>query len=80
MIIEILVTGIITSSSGQETDPTRRKECSASSALSLMDSLYSALIALKYPMEDPALHGNGKGKKMQSYELSVRKCNHINCL
>lgn len=70
---EMLVTGIITSSSGQETDPTKKKECSASSALSLMDSLYTALIALQYPMEDPALHGNGKGKNMQLYELSENR-------
>jgi hypothetical protein len=58
------VTGIVTSSSGQETDPVKKKECSASSALSLMDSLYTALVALRYPMEDPNLSGNSKGEKI----------------
>ena len=27
-----------------------------------MDALYTALVALKYPMEDPALRGNSKGE------------------
>ena len=59
------VTGIITSSSGQITDPVKKKECSVSSALSLMDSLYTALVALRYPMEDPNLSGNSKGEEIE---------------
>ena len=33
-----------------------------SSAFALMDVLYSTLVVLQYPMRDPTIYGNVKGK------------------